>query len=361
MPAKAHSLFDSIASFPALLAAAQRAVRGKRERHDAAAFFFRLESHLLRLTDALQAGTWQPGAYREVAVREPKLRHISIAPFADRVLHQAVHAVVGPVLRRGYIEDSFASLPGRGQHAAVRRFEHFRDRHAFVLRTDIYRYFPSIDHAVLKADLARRIGCPRTLALLAQVIDGSNPQEPVHRYFPGDDLFTPFERSRGLPLGNLTSQMFGNAYLNPLDHFVKEVLRVKGYVRYLDDLALFGSSRAELQDLQREVQAFLNGRRLLLHPRKTDIRACDQTLPFLGFELLPGGQRRLPAANVGRAWTRLALHRQAWRHGMPDATAARQSLAGWVAHARQADTWRLRRRMFPSGWFHPQGEPPRPR
>jgi retron-type reverse transcriptase len=361
MVAKAHGLFDGIASFGALLAAAQRAVRGKRERSDAATFFFRLEREVMRLADALQAGTWRPGPYREITVHEPKARHISIAPFADRVVHQAVHAVVAPVFERGYITDTFASLPGRGQHAAVRRFEQFRDRHAWVLRSDIHRFFPSIDHAVLQGDLRRRIACRRTLGLLAAIIDGSNPQEPVHHYFPGDDLFAPFQRRRGLPLGNLTSQLFGNLYLDPLDHHVKEVLRVRGYVRYLDDLAFFGDTPAALQAVQRDVQRFLDRRRLLLHPGKTSIVACDQPLQFLGFELLPGGQRRLPADHLGRAWTRLAQCRQAWRSGTMDDAEVRQRLGGWVAHARQADTWRLRCRMFPRGWFHPQGEPARPR
>lgn len=359
--ARARNLFDRIAAFEPLLAAAQRAARGKRERRDAAAFFFGLEREVLRLTDALQAGTWRPGSYREIVVHEPKPRHISIAPFADRVVHQAVHAVVQPVLERGYVTDTYASLAGRGQHAAVQRFEHFRDRHAFVLRADIHRYFPSIDHAVLKSDLRRRIECPRTLALLDLIIDGSNRQEPVHRYFPGDDLFTPFDRRRGLPLGNLTSQMFGNLYLDALDHHVKEVLRVRGYVRYLDDFALFGHGVPELQCLQQQVQRFLDRRRLWLHPDKTLIRPCAEPLSFLGYELLPGGQRRLPEKNVARAWARIAAARRAWRLGTMDEAAVRQRIGGWVAHARQADTWRLRRRMFPRGWFHPHGEPARPK
>ena len=361
MVAKAQQLIDGIASFAALLAAVKRAGRGKRERADAARFFFRLEHELIRLADALQAGTWRPGAYREVTVREPKPRHISIAPFADRVVHQAVHAVVAPVFERGYITDTYASLPGRGQHAAVRRYEYFRDRHAWVLRSDVYRFFPSIDHEVLMADLRRRVGCTRTLALLGHIIDGSNAQEPVFRYFGSDDLFTPWQRRRGLPLGNLTSQMFGNIVLDPLDHFVKEVLRVRGYVRYLDDLVFFGNSRQELQDLQRQVQHFLDGRRLLLHPLKTSIHPCTEPLPFLGYVLHGGGARRLPPANLGRAWTRIAQCRQAWAQGQIDEATVRQRIVGWVAHARQADTWHLRCRMFPNGWFHPRGEPARPR
>ena len=354
-------VFDQIAGFPALLAAAQRASRGKRERPDAAAFNFQLETELLRLSDALYAGTWRPGGYRKVVVREPKTRHISIAPFADRVLHQALHGVLGPQAQRSFIADSFASIPGRGQHRAVARYEQVRDTHTWVLRCDIHRFFPSIDHAVAKADARRFVACPRTLAVLDAVIDGSNPQEPVQGYFPGDDLFTPFERARGLPLGNLTSQWLGNVVMNPLDHWVKEVLRVPGYLRYLDDFALFCHSQAEAWDLARRVQGFLDVRRLRLHPRKTQVLRCDQACTFLGFELWPGGRRRLPAANVARAAQRLAALRQAWASGPVDEAALRQRLNGWVAHARHADTFCLRRAWFPKGWFAPADEPLRAR
>jgi hypothetical protein len=100
---------------------------------------------------------------------------------------------------------------------------------------------------------------------------------------------------------------------------------------------------------------------LLLHPRKTEVCRCDAALSFLGFDLQPEGRRALPAANVQRARTRIAHLRQAWRKGSIDEAAVRQRIGGWVAHARHADTWRLRCRMFPRGWFHPQGEPARPK
>lgn len=354
-------LFDEVAGFAPLLAAARRAARGKRERPDAAAFFYHLETWLLHLGDALYAGTWRPGGYRKVLVREPKLRHISIAPFADRVVHQALHAALLRRVMPSYIADSFASLPGRGQHRALARYEQFSQRHAWVLRADIHRFFPSIDHAVAKADLRRHIGCPRTLALLDRIIDGSNPQEPVHHYFPGDDLFTPWQRRRGLPLGNLTSQFLGNLVLNPLDHHVREVLRVPGYLRYLDDFALFCDSQAQARELAAAVQAFLDQRRLRLHPRKTVVQPCAQPTRFLGFDLLPHGRRRLPDLNVQRAAGRIADCRAGFAAGQLSEAEVRQRLNGWVAHARHADSYRLRRALFPAGWFCPAGEALRPR
>ena len=352
-------MFDEITRFGNLLLATQRAARGKRERPDAAAFLLGQERHCLRLADVLQSGQWRPGPYREVTVHEPKERRISIASFSDRVVHQAICHHVAPLLERSYISHTFASMAGRGQHRALACFERFRDQHAFVLHTDMFRFFPSIDHAVLKADLQRVLPCERTRALLGRIIDGSNPQEPVHRYFAGDDLFTPWQRRRGLPLGKLTSQVLANLYLNPLDHYAKEVLRIKGYVRYLDDVAVFGDSVAALQALQAKLAHFLGRRRLMLHPRKTSISACSLAQPFLGMVLLPDGGRHLPTPNVNRAVGRIAAARAAWQGGTVDEEEVRQRIGAWVAHARHADTFGLRSMLFPNGWFCPRGEPAR--
>lgn len=352
-------LFEKICSFENLVQAAHRAARGKQTKSDAIAFMRQLEPRCLRLKDALAQGNWRPGGYREVTVHDPKERRISIARFGDRVVHQAICHHVAPLLERSYIAHTFASIAGRGQHKALACFERFRDQHAFVLRTDIYRYFPAIDHAVLKADLARHFHCPATRTLLGRIIDGSNLQEPVHRYFEGDDLFTPWRRRRGLPLGNLTSQMFANLYLNPLDHFVKEVLRVKGYVRYLDDVAVFGACPDALRAVQQRLVQFLDKRRLLLHPRKTSISPTYAPQLFLGMDLLPGGKRRLPQAHLDRAVGRIHALRAAWRRNEIDTTVVQARLGAWVAHARHADTYALRLRLFPQGAFCPRGEPAR--
>jgi RNA-directed DNA polymerase len=116
-------------------------------------------------------------------------------------VHHALCAVIAPIFERGFIADSYANRKGYGTHRAVARFEHYRERHRDVLRADIYRHFPAIDHEILKAEFRRRTACERTLWLMDAIVDGANRQEPVHRYFPGDDLFAPFERRRGLPTG----------------------------------------------------------------------------------------------------------------------------------------------------------------
>lgn len=197
-------LFAQVANFAALHSAAQRAVAGKRKKPGAAAFFANLEGELLRLERELQDQSYRTGRYLEIMVRDPKRRLVSAAPFRDRVVHHALFATIGPIFECGFIDDSYANRTDKGTHRALARYEHYRDRYRHVLRADIYRYFPSIDHAVLKTDLRRRIACKRTLALCDTIIDGSNPQEVVLLHFAGDDLLTPLERRRGLPLGGPT-------------------------------------------------------------------------------------------------------------------------------------------------------------
>ena len=214
MPRKEADLFDRIATFPALLEAAQRAAKGKRAKPGVAAFLAGLEPEVLRLERELRSGRYRPGRYTKIEIFDPKHRVVSAAPFRDRVVHHALCAVCEPIFERGFIHDSYANRLGKGTHRAVARYEAFRDRYRHVLRCDVYRYFPAIDHEILKRDLRRRVACERTLALADRIIDGSNPQEPVHLLFPGDDLLTPLERRRGLPIGNLTSQFFANVYLD---------------------------------------------------------------------------------------------------------------------------------------------------
>lgn len=349
-------LFGSVARFDVLVVAARRAVAGKRKKPAAAAFMANLEIECLRLERELAQGSWRPGGYVTIRVADPKPRLVSAAPFRDRVVHHALCAVIGPIVECGLIADTYANRTGKGTHRAVARYEHYRDRHLHVLRCDVWRYFPAIDHAILKADLRRRIGCAPTLRLCDRIIDGSNPQEPVHLHFPGDDLLAPLERRRGLPIGNLTSQLFANLYLDRLDHFVKEVLRAPGYVRYVDDFALFHDNPAVLAEWLARIERFLMGRRLILHPAKTWIAATAAPAEFLGYVLAPG-RRSLPEANVRRFRNRLRGLRDRWRQGRVTAADVDARICAWIAHAEQADTWRLRHAIFRGGAYDPAREP----
>lgn len=226
MPKRHDDLFGGIANFAALRLAARRAIKGKRKKPGAAAFMANFEREILRLDSELRDGSYTPGRYVEILVREPKERLVSAAPFRDRVVHHALCAVICPLFETGLIDNTFANRTGKGTHAAVHAYERYRDRHAHVLRCDIFRYFPSIDHAILKREFRRRVACESTLRLMDTIVDHSNAQEPVDLHFAGDDLIEPYRRRRGLPIGNLTSQFLANLYLNSFDHWVTEVRRV---------------------------------------------------------------------------------------------------------------------------------------
>jgi len=352
MPRRETGLFEHIVNFDTLRRAAKRAVRGKRKKPGAAAFVANFETEILRLERQLLDGSYRPGRYVTIAIEDPKPRMVSAAPFRDRVVHHALCEVIQPIFERGFIANSFANRAGKGTHRAIETYEKYRDRHAHVLRCDIFRFFPAIDHAILKAEFRRRIDCVPTLALMDAIVDGSNAQERVDQYFPGDDLLAPLARRRGLPIGNLTSQFFANLYLDRLDHFATEVLQAP-YLRYVDDFALFHSDPEVLASWRECLGQFLQGRRLKLHPRKTETLATSAPAPFLGIVVAPNGRRSLPEDNVRRFHNRLRGLRDRWRAGTVDCEAVEIHVEAWIAHARHADTWRLRHAIFAGGWFDP--------
>lgn len=170
-----------------------------------ARFLYQLEPNLCRLQRELRDGTYQPGAYRTFWILDPKPRQISAAPFRDRVVHHALTRTLEPVFAGRFTSFSFPSRKGFGQHQALELAQEECARRRYVLKCDIRKYFPSIDHRILQDLLRRAVKRPSTLALADRLIDGSNPQEEILAYFPGEDLFTPGERRRGLPIGNQTS------------------------------------------------------------------------------------------------------------------------------------------------------------
>ncbi len=338
---RARELCPRVASFEALLHAAYRAAKGRRVKGATLRFFYDLERELVALERELREKTYRPGPYITFKVREGKERLISAAPFRDRVVHHALCAAIGPVFERGFIFDLYSNRKGKGTHRAVRRFRDLARRARYVLKCDIRKYFPSIDHEVLLAIVARKIADEDVLWLTRAIVSASNPQEPVLAWFPGDDLFAPIERRRGLPIGNLTSQLFANVYLDPLDHFVTERLRPTGYLRYVDDFLLLANDPAELREARAAIAGFLGRYRLRLHPGKAEVARVADGVDLLGYRVLPM-HVRVRKANVHRAkrrLVRLACDLRA-RHVTPAGAGAR--VRAWLAHAAHASGARLR-------------------
>jgi retron-type reverse transcriptase len=333
-------LWESMISFESLLEAAAKAQRGKRFRPVVARFHFTLERELLVLQEELAAKTYRPGPYRSFYIYEPKKRQISAAPYRDRVVHHALIAVLEPIFERSFAMDSYACRKGKGTHAAVARCQHYARRFRYVLKADIRKFFPSVDHEILKQLIARKIKDPDVLWLVGQIIDHSNPQEEVLQWFPGDDLFTPTERRRGIPIGNQTSQFFANVYLDPLDHLIRDTLGVDGYVRYVDDFLLFSDDKRHLAEMRAQLTGLLAGLRLRLHPTKNVIFPTSQGIPFLGYRIFPT-HRLLAKDNVRRFRRRARKMQRDYAERRASIPEIRQRLMSWLGHARQADTYRL--------------------
>jgi RNA-directed DNA polymerase len=357
MPFRHNNLFGHIANFQSLIAATKRAAKGKRCNASVAKFVANTETNVLQLERELLGGTYEPGKHRNIVIHDPKTRVIGVAPFRDRVVHQALIGVIAPIFERGFITDTFANRQGYGTHRAIARFEQHRSRNnvTHVLKADLYRYFAAIDHEILKSTLQRRIKCKKTLALCERIIDGAEGAENVNILFPGDDLLTSENRSKGLPLGNLTSQFFANLYLDRFDHWVTEVLKLP-YVRYVDDFAVFAKSKVELIVAKSKIEHYLEKLRLLLHPRKTTILPITEPARFLGFDLLANGQRRLADENVRRFKNRLRVARKSFQNGTLTKMEVQQQLGAWIAHAKHANTVQLRHTLFKGGWFDPLWE-----
>ena len=341
------NLWCQITDFANLLEAARKAQKGKRYRDNILAFNYNRESELLALQATLIAQTYRPGAYRTFEIVEPKRRLISAAPYRDRVVHHALCNIIAPLVEPSFIYDSYANRVGKGSHRALDRFIHFSRNRRFVLQCDLQKYFPSIDHNILKAVIRRKIKCKNTLWLIDSIIDNSNEQPPAVFHFPGDDLLSPIDRRRGLPIGNLTSQFFANWYLNPFDHFVKNTLRVKNYVRYVDDFALFSDSREFLQDARQAIEENLATLRLKIHPVKSQLFETRHGANFLGFRVLPD-RIRVRTENLRRARRRLRRLHAEYAIGTLSLKELTQSLQGWEAHLKHGDTWQLRQQIFTS-------------
>jgi RNA-directed DNA polymerase len=338
-------LWPQMVSFENLLLAYRKARLGKRRSPDVARFSLNLENELLALQRELASGAYRPGAYRVFTICERKPRLIAAAPFRDRVVHHAVMNVIEPPLDRGFIHDSYACRKGKGVHLAVDRYQGWARRYACALTMDVARYFPSIDHAILKEKLRRRIKDRQVLALLDCIVDTSPPGNSPLVYFPGDDLLTPVERRAGIPIGNLTSQFFANLYLDALDHHLKEALGVRAYLRYVDDMVVLDDDRQRLADLRDAVRERLARDRLRLHPNKAHVTRTRDGLNLLGYVVYPS-RRRLRNDNGHRFARRLGRFARAYAQRRMDWRDFDSAVQSWIGHARHADTQGLRAAIF---------------
>ena len=345
--APASEAYHRLCSWENLLAAYGKAARGKRGQKAAATFEFQLADQLLALQRDLCSGSYRPGPYVNFHIDEPKRRKISAAPFRDRVVHHALCRVIEPRFERLFIADSYANRIGKGTHRAVDRLQQFAQRYRYVLRCDIVKHFPSVDHAILRETLARRIPEQDVMALVDRILEsGAGVLDDEYRmvWFPGDDLLAAC-RPRGLPIGNLSSQFWSNCYLHRFDQFVSRELRCPAYLRYVDDFALFSDSKRQLWAWKRALVERLARLRLTIHESAAQVLPTASGIAWLGFVVHPS--HRLVKARKARSTIRhLGQRLDEYLGGRISFGEFDASVKGWVNHIRYADSWGLRRHVF---------------
>ncbi|MDL2005825.1 reverse transcriptase/maturase family protein [Vibrio parahaemolyticus] len=272
-------MFEQIIQFENLMAAAHDAQKGKRFKAPVMRYMSNVEENLINTQNHLIWGSYVPSQHRRFCVYEPKMRTISAPPFHDRVVHHAIHRVIEPIIDKRFIFDSYACRVGKGTHSAADRVQRFirivkkNNGKVFALKADISKFFNSINHATLKCVIGKHIGCKRTLALLERIVDHSDTDT--------DGV--------GIPIGNLTSQLFANLYLNELDQFVKHGLRERFYARYMDDFVVIHHDKSHLQRVRKQIEDWLWVNLQLKTNNKTQVFPVGivrgRALDFVGYRI----------------------------------------------------------------------------
>lgn len=331
---------DNVTSAPRLAALARLAGRGKRRSGEVARFLLDVDRCSALLADELARRTYRPGAGRSFWIRDPKLRCIFALPFRDRVVQHLLIDTTLAAIESRLAPQAYACRRGRGTHRCLERATQLAGRHTFVLRIDIRRYFPSIDHSLLRRMLDP--STPPGWRWLRDVfLDGPTQVERVAHWFTGDDLFAPL-RPHGLPIGSLTSQIWANVYLSPVDHLLGSHLEIGTFVRYCDDLLIFDDDKQRLRAALTRIELRAAELRLKLHPRKTRLHRTTDPVPFLGFVLRRRRrdwvQVRLQHENVVRMRARLATSRALYAAGAVTLNEVASQVRAWLAHAAHGHT-----------------------
>lgn len=294
---RAGDLYAQISTYDNLCLAYWKAARGKQQRAGVIAFRENFDANIEKLRNDLINHSPDVGHYRFFRICDPKPRSICAASFPERVLHHAVMNLCEPVLEAYAIHDSYACRKAKGNRKALTRALGFAGRYGWYLKLDIRKYFDSIDHGILLDQLARRFKDRDLLRLFETLLATYHTQ-------PG----------KGMPIGNLVSQHLANFYLGVFDHWVKEELKVRGYLRYMDDFILFGSDKHTLKKALTRVKNHLAEKLALELKPNIQLNRCTRGIPFIGYRIYPAHIDLSPRSR--KRFTRKFKHYEGkWCHG----------------------------------------------
>lgn len=330
-------LYRRIISRENLLTAWKEFKRGKTKKPDVQEFEFALEENIFAIHATLQNKTYCPDPYVSFFVSDPKRRHIHKATVRDRVVHQAVFRILYSVFNKTFIHDSYSCRLGKGTHRGVKQLARYlnkvsdnRHRTAYALACDVRKFFDSIDHAILLELLEKRVYDPDTRWLVRTIVAS-------YEILPG----------KGLPLGNVTSQLFSNVYMDMFDQWAKHVLKAHYYLRYCDDFIILHTDAAYLQSTIPYTQkALFEKLKLSLHPNKVSIRKISQGVDFLGYVVLPH-TTVLRTRTKNRMFRTIKEKRKSVQQGTLTEKSFNHSLQSYLGLLSHANAYKLRQKIVP--------------
>jgi len=349
-----NNLYERIIDWKNLILAYRKAIKGKTKKRYILEFEANLRENLLRLQEELKNQTYSPKPLVTFILRDPKTRKISKSDFRDRIVHHSLFQIIEPIFDKSFIYDSCANRKGKGNLFALNRFYEFAKEisengkvknlinnnqiKGYCLKADIKHYFEEVNHKVLMEIIKKKITDERVLWLIEQIL--------VNNSF---DKKLIDSSTKGMPLGNLTSQFFANIYLNELDYFVKHKLRAKYYIRYVDDFIVLHKSKEQLKIWKLEIDKFLREKlKLELHPQKSKICSLSRGIDFVGFrcfwhyKLLRKRNIRKMLFSVGR-----------YKNGEVSKEKILEIFQGWNAYAEWANSLGLRRMVISNMYSEP--------
>jgi len=323
------NLYNKITEFENLYLAYRKASLGHKENGEILEYMFDYESRLFQIQDELINKTYCTGEYKKFHVYDPKKRLIMSLPFRDRIVQHALCNVIEPIFDKGFIFDSYACRLNKGAHRGIQRVRKFINSlgdNIHVLKCDVAKYFYNIDHSQLKQIIRKKIKCEDTLWLIDHIIDSD-----------GSD--------RGIPIGNLTSQLFANIYLNEIDYFVKQDLGIKYYVRYMDDIVILGNNKSELWDIFEQIKQYINNDLHIVFNGKTKLFPLSQGIDFLGYRQFYEFSLLRKRCIIKNKLNLLKLSKL-YNSGKISFDKINQSIQSFIGHSKWANSWRIRNKIL---------------
>jgi retron-type reverse transcriptase len=340
---KLENIFDQITSIKTLRIANNRSLKGKRYNRFATGFSYDLMSNLISLQQELINKAYRPEDYRHKIIFEPKVRLIEAPSYRDRIVHHSIYHFLNPFYEKYFIPDSYACRINKGIHKAVKKVQIFlntSEQDLYVCQIDVSKYYASINHIRLLELLKNKINDKRLINLLEIIINSTDSgTEHDHLFASNSYYFT--KGRRGIQIGNLTSQLFANIYLHEVDMYAKQNLKIRQYIRYMDDILIFHHDKSQLQIWQNSITSFMyENLYLTVNPRKIRTYPAHHGVSFVGYIIYPNFLR-LRGSSVKRFKKRYNKQLCNIADGKTEPKNMIESFTAWKAHASHAKTKNL--------------------